>query len=196
MLYLMIILLYLKIPKSKIYLRQIKIKYQQLIFIIPSICENHKCKFFIFFHKISNQLILVFGFHTYGPKIKFFLINVSTIRYLQLASGHFSNKRRVYLQFFQLLNLSLNRNYLKEYNYSLFQHVSTRFSENFIDKIFFLLKNVNQPSFVLELIFIDEEGSKNDASKLNSNQKIRKCQKIFEKEFNKINQKEEKIEND
>ncbi|CAD8204873.1 unnamed protein product [Paramecium pentaurelia] len=158
----------------------------QILYFLPQNIKSANISFWIPYIWTQNQILFDQCFYN-----KIFII----------GQWSFLKQTKSLSLIIQLLNLSLNTNYLKEYNYTLFQHVSTRSPENFIDKIFFFIEKCKsteqrkiRPSFVLELIF--DEGSKNDASQINTNQKIRKYQKIFEKVFNKINQNEKKIEND
>ncbi|CAD8194145.1 unnamed protein product [Paramecium octaurelia] len=208
------------LPHSK---KTNKIKYEQLRQVIPSLCENHKCNSFIVFHTISNQLILVFGSYPSGPTVKFSVLNITTIKDLQLA-GNFSKKGRVLLQFDQRFNNITKYKLLKEIITLLFNVSQARFTDNFIDRIFtfttegeaqnriwfrqfeiFEQKNLREigPRFGLELISIEEglaqgnmlyQGQQIDASQTKLKQKIRKSEKKFEKILNEINLKEEEIE--
>ncbi|CAK91045.1 unnamed protein product (macronuclear) [Paramecium tetraurelia] len=120
------------LPHSK---KTNKIKYEQLRQVIPSLCENHKCNSFIVFHTIQNQLILVFGSYPSGPTVKFSVLNITTIKDLQLA-GNFSKKGRVLLQFDQRFNNITKYKLLKEIITLLFNVSQARFTDNYIDRIF------------------------------------------------------------
>ncbi|CAD8208133.1 unnamed protein product [Paramecium pentaurelia] len=208
------------LPHSK---KTNKIKYEQLRQVIPSLCENHKCNSFIVFHTISNQLILVFGSYPSGPTVQFSVLNITTIKDLQLA-GNFSKKGRVLLQFDQRFDTIVKYKLIKEIITLLFNVAQARFTDNFIDRIFtfttegeaqnriwfrqyevYQQKELREigPRFALELISIDEglssgnilyQGSSINASQTQFKQKIRKSEKKFEKILNEINLKEEEIE--